>query len=186
MLLREFTPADLVAVHALLSCPQVMRFSASGPLTPAQSRKWLEGVLAAYAEHGFGKWAVVLRATSEVIGCCGPALTVIDGPPERELGYRLRPEHWGGGLATEAAAAALDHCFMHLGFTSLLGFVEPANTASARVLTKIGMTYQRGAVWRGHPVDIYAACSTQTPNPALERTPTGEDAGSACHAHLRQ
>ena len=28
-----------------------------------------------------------------------------------------------------------------------MGFVEPANTASARVLTKIGMAYQRGAVW---------------------------------------
>ena len=173
LVLREFTPADFAAVHALLSCPDVMRFSASGPFTLAQSHEWLERSLASYAEHGFGKWAVVLRATGEVIGCCGPALTVIDGPPERELGYRLRPEHWGVGLATEAAAAALGHCFKHLGFTSLLGFVEPANTASARVLTRVGMAYQRGAVWQGHAVDIYAAYPAQTPKPAPERTLRG-------------
>lgn len=165
LVLREFAPEDFPAVHALFSCPQVMRFSVSGPLTPTQSRERLDDFLRAYAEHGFGKWAIVLRATGEVIGGCGPALTVIDdegGLPARELGYRLRTEHWGRGLATEAAGAALDHCFKRLRFPHVLGFVEPANVASVRVLTKIGMRPQRNAVWHGRPVDVFVAYAPDT------------------------
>ena len=155
--LREFTAQDEAALSALFSCPAVMRFSPSGPLSAAQSRARLDEFLASYAAHGFGKWAVELRASGEVIGCCGPALAAIDGPPERELGYRLRAEHWGRGLASEAAAAALAHCFGPLRFEQLVGFVEPANTASVHVLGKLGMRYQRRALWLGHAVDIYVA-----------------------------
>ncbi|MBI5773222.1 MAG: GNAT family N-acetyltransferase [Verrucomicrobia bacterium] len=162
LLLREFVTADFPAVHALLSCPQVMEFSPTGPLSSAQCRDRLDGFITAYAEYGFGKWAIVTQELGEVIGYCGLELTAIDGPPVPELGFRLRAESWGQGYATEAARGALDHGFDILGFRDLLAFVEPANFRSVRVLTKLGFAFQRSAQWHGHPVDIFQTSNENT------------------------
>ena len=158
LVLRNFTPDDLPTLHALLSDPDVMRFSVAGP-SPSQdaTRTILDGHVASYAAHGIGKWAVALRATGEVIGYCGVAMEPVhDLTPEPELGYRLLPQFQGQGYATEAARAALDHCLTLVGLPRVLGIVEPENAASARVLVKLGMTLQGSTVWHGKNVDVYA------------------------------
>jgi RimJ/RimL family protein N-acetyltransferase len=139
-----------------------MEFSPAGPLSRAECRDRLNGFIAAYTEHGFGKWAVVIEASGEVIGYCGVELTAIDGPPVPELGFRIRADSWGQGYATEAARAALDHCFRELGFSDLVAFVEPANHRSVRVLTKLGFTFQRSSHWLRHAVDIYQTSKGNT------------------------
>ena len=135
-----------------------MRFSPDGPSASLEdTRAILEKHLASYRAHGIGKWAVALRADGTVIGHCGVAMEPVHGlTPEPELGYRLRPEFQGKGYATEAAKAALEHCLMLVGLPRILGIVEPANTASARVLLKLGLTLQGQTVWHGKTVAIYA------------------------------
>ncbi len=162
LLLREFVESDLPAIKSLLSCPRVMEFSSTGPLSDTGCRERLDDFIRAYSKDGFGKWAVVLRASGEVIGYCGPELTAIDGPPVPELGFRLRTESWGFGYATEAASGALDHCFNKLGFMDMLAFIEPANVRSRSVLTKLGFRYQRRAHWLGHVVEIFKTSDAKT------------------------
>src|SRR5207249_11006997 len=75
-------------------------------------------------EHGFGLWAVELRATGEFIGDCG--LVYVEGKgPEVEVAYHLAKEWWGRGLATEAARACLDYGFRELGLREIIAICFP-------------------------------------------------------------
>ena len=58
-----------------------------------------------------------------------------------EIGYWLGQRHWGLGLATEAARAAIDHGFLHLGLELLTGECRVINEASRHVLEKCGLHY---------------------------------------------
>ena len=68
---REFATGDLTSLAALLSDPEVMRYSWRGPLDLESSKGVLSGFQRVYREHGFGKWALHLRETGEFAGYCG-------------------------------------------------------------------------------------------------------------------
>jgi len=63
----------------------------------------------------------------------------VDGVEEVEIGYHIRRDLWGQGLATEAAQACRDYGFSQLGFDKLISLINPANIASRRVAEKNGM-----------------------------------------------
>lgn len=109
--------------------PEVMQYSL-GLKTPLWVRKWLSDCLDDYTNQGFGLWAVVEKASGNVIGNCGLShLPDIDGKPEIEIGYRLARLHWGRGYATEAARAARDHAFWTLKIPRLIALIDPPNVA---------------------------------------------------------
>ena len=54
----------------------------------------------------------------------------------------MAAEHWGKGYATEAALAAVDFAFGRLGLDELVSFTVPGNSASRRVMEKLGMTHE--------------------------------------------
>jgi RimJ/RimL family protein N-acetyltransferase len=82
--------------------------------------------------------AVVLRATDEVVG--DVILEWVSEPHEQgEIGYIIHPDHAGRGYATEACAPLLRIAFEDLRLHRVVGRVEARNTASARVLEKLGM-----------------------------------------------
>ena len=155
LVLREFQREDFRQLAPILANPQVMKFSQTGVLSVLQTQAKIEGFIAAYAKNGFGKWAVISKASHEMIGYCGIAVEIIDNRPERELGYRLEPKFWGQGLATEAASAALQYGFNQLKLPTVLGIVEPDNLVSVRVLQKLGMRYERETVFHGIKMDVY-------------------------------
>jgi RimJ/RimL family protein N-acetyltransferase len=71
----------------------------------------------------------------------GDAVLFYMAPAEHrsiELGFSFDPRHQGNGYATEAARALVDWAFAN-GFHRVYGRLEPRNTASARVLEKLGM-----------------------------------------------
>lgn len=78
-------------------------------------------------------------------------------PGERELGYRLRPDAWGKGYASEAAAALLRDAFSRPGVTRVYAHALLDNPASIRVMEKIGMTYAAPWSYRGLPGAEYEA-----------------------------
>lgn len=92
--------------------------------------------------HGFGVWALRDRATGEPIGRLGVRHIDIDGTDEVELLYGITAPRWGEGLATEAAAVAVELGFEH-GLASIVAFTLPTNGASRRVMEKTGFTYER-------------------------------------------
>jgi [ribosomal protein S5]-alanine N-acetyltransferase len=84
--------------------------------------------------------AIIHKDTLEFIGWCG-----LDQRGQARanpvLFYLLKADHWGKGLATEAARAVLDYAFGELGLARIDGGAAPENTASKRVMEKIGMMY---------------------------------------------
>lgn len=155
LILREFRPDDLAALAEILAKPEVMKFSLSGALSAVEAQAKLERFINSYREYGFGKWAVILKDTNQLIGYCGIAVERIDDQEETEIGYRFDPAYWDQGYATEAAAAALDYGVDRLKLPHILGIVERANFRSVRVLQKLGMTYERETIFYGVKMDVY-------------------------------
>lgn len=126
------------------------------PLDRGETRSWIERNVARYDTDGFGRCAVVLRATGELVGDCGLIRTTVETVPEVELGWVVRRSHWGLGIATEAAAAWRDYAFAVLALERIVSMVAEENTASRRVAEKLGMTVERPAIWGGLPMLMYS------------------------------
>jgi [ribosomal protein S5]-alanine N-acetyltransferase len=155
LILREFRQTDLLELAPILADPKVMKFSTNGINSIEQVQEKIVGFIACYQNFGFGKWAVILKESDRLLGYCGIAVDQIDGNDEKELGYRLDSKYWGQGLATEAASASIKYGFEQLNLPYVLGVVERANTASARVLEKVGMRYEKITIFRGVEMDLY-------------------------------
>ena len=140
LLLRRWTPADREPFAALNADPAVAEFL-PGPLTRAESDALLERIEADFEAHGFGLWAVEVRASAALAGFVGLSLPHFEAAftPCVEIGWRLAREHWGQGYATEAARAALDHGFGELGLREVVSFTVPANLRSIAVMQRLGM-----------------------------------------------
>ena len=156
LILREFQLEDLSQLALILANPQVMKFSPTGSLSVEQTRIKLNSFIASYKRYGFGKCAIILKECNKLIGYCGIAVELVDNVYEPEIGYRLASEFWGRGLATEAANSTIQYGFGQLKLPYILGIVEPANTASVRVLEKLGMRYERKTIFYSSILmDIY-------------------------------
>ncbi|MBI3822809.1 MAG: GNAT family N-acetyltransferase [Planctomycetes bacterium] len=141
LILREFTPDDAEAFLTLCSDPAITRF-VGGPQmkTLDQARAGLlERPIADYRKHGYGRWACVFKSTNQVIGFAG--LKYLDELKEVDIGYRFLPAYWGMGLATEASRPVIDFGFTHVKLPRILGLVDQENTASIRVLEKLGLHF---------------------------------------------
>jgi len=111
-----------------------------GPFSEAKARERLEMELAQQRLHGVQYWPIFLKEGSEHVGCCG--LRPYDLPRGvYELGFQLRAEHWGKGLATEAARSVIKYAFETLGALGLFAGHHPQNSSSKRVLEKLGLRY---------------------------------------------
>lgn len=103
-----------------------------------------------------GFLAAVERATGAVVGWFQFQET--EGRPgERELGYRLHPDVWGRGYATEGARALLADAFASPDVTRVYAHSLLDNPGSIRVMEKIGMTYGGPWSYRGLPGAEYEA-----------------------------
>jgi RimJ/RimL family protein N-acetyltransferase len=127
-----------------------------GPLDREGARHWIERNLARYEADGFGRCAVIMLETGELVGDCGLITTAVEGQPEVELGWIVRRAHWGKGIATEAAAAWRDFAFDTVGLERIVSMINAENTASRRVAEKLGMTVEREALWGDLPHLMYS------------------------------
>jgi len=101
-------------------------------------------------------WAIVLKVTGEMIGDCGIIRQEIEGESLYEIGYHLRRDLWGQGLATEAATACRNWGFAHLRVDRLISLIRPENLPSQRVAERNGMTIWKEIEWRGLRHYVYA------------------------------
>jgi ribosomal-protein-alanine N-acetyltransferase len=140
LVLRPFEEADAPSV--MFYCdPEVMRFIPGGPRDPGQLLARFPATVAnrraQWASLGFGLWAVVFKATGEVIGHCG--LQPLPDGTDVEVAYLLDKPRWGKGLATEAAVAAIRFGFETAGLEKIVAIAMPENRGSTRVMEKAGM-----------------------------------------------
>jgi RimJ/RimL family protein N-acetyltransferase len=154
LLLRPWRRAeDLDAFAAINAEEAVMRWVAPNrPLSRAESAGLLDRIVAHWDEHGFGLWAVVPReGAARCIGFAGLAIPSFLPAvlPAVEVGWRLAPEWWGRGVATEAARASVEYGFERLGLRCIVSIIDERNARSLAVAERLGM--RRGAD-RLHPV----------------------------------
>lgn len=143
LILRTWSLADAAEGFRIWSDPEVMRYISDGqPHTIERTREWLGRMIAHQQRHGFCYWAVVEKGSNQLLGSCGMA-HYLDGGPTVDFGYTLARSHWGRGLASEAAGAALRYAFENLRLPELVASVDSRNAASRRVLEKIGFVFQR-------------------------------------------
>jgi ribosomal-protein-alanine N-acetyltransferase len=164
LLLREFTPQDADALALVLADPETMRYYPA-PYDRAGIEQWIERNRRRYQDDGVGLWAMELKKAQDtavqhevqkVIGDCGIILQEVEGERLYEIGYHLRRDLWGQGLATEAAIACRDWAFAHLKADRLISLIRPENLPSCRVAERVGMTIWKEVSWRGLRHHVYS------------------------------
>lgn len=137
--LRQLEPADAPALFGLFSDPAVTRYYDLDTFTdPAEADELLERFRRRYVA-GIGiRWALEYKdAPGQAIGTCGYNLWLRDSR-RGLLGYDLGAAHWLRGLMTEALEAVLHFGFGTLDLNRAEALVFDGNTASRRLLEKLG------------------------------------------------
>jgi RimJ/RimL family protein N-acetyltransferase len=158
--LRRWGPEHAAGLAAVNAEPEVMRFLNGGtPLTRAESDAVSDRVIAHWETYGFGLWAAVEKAGERTIGFVGIShpLWFPDWAHTVEVGWRLHPEAWGRGLATEAAREALRAGFEAPHLEEIVAFIHPENHRSAAVARRLGMTLEQRVPHPGrlHDLDVH-------------------------------
>ncbi len=139
-MLREMTDDDFPALQKVISDPETMKFYPK-PYDEAGVHKWIAWCKASYARRGFGLWAVIDRATGEMIGDCGVSMQYIDDADRPEIGYHLRKDYQRQGLGKEASQAVRDYFFTHFDFDEVYSYMEPDNVPSYKTAEANGMRF---------------------------------------------
>ncbi|MFT3710801.1 MAG: GNAT family N-acetyltransferase [Archangium sp.] len=157
LLLRQWRDEDLAPFAALNADPEVMRHF-PGLLNREESDSMASRIRALIDAQGFGLWAA--EHDGRFVGFIGlnrPRFTA-HFTPCVELGWRLAREAQGRGLATEGAREVLRFARTRLTGEPRVSFTVPDNTASRRVMEKIGLThdarddFEHPNLSEGHPL----------------------------------
>ena len=143
LILRDFVSDDWPAVLAYQRDPRYLRLYEWEDRTADDVREFVQ----MFVDHQSAQprtrfqLAVTLKTDSRLIGNCGIRLNGVDSHAA-EIGYELAPDEWGHGYATEAAGAIIRFGFEELGLHRIGAWTVADNTASIRVLEKLGMTLE--------------------------------------------
>ena len=176
--LREFVEQDWAAVLAYQQDPRYLRYYPWLHRTEADARAFVEMFLGWQKETPRRRFqlAITLKVGGGLIGNCG-----IRRKPENDweadIGYELAPTQWGNGYATEAARALVDYGFEELRLDRISSWCIADNTASARVLERLGFRqegrlrsneYFKGRWW---DTLVFALLRDEWERQALDRNP---------------
>ncbi len=130
---------------------------------PQTAREDAWRVMAMFAGHwalrGYGQWAMEHADTGRLIGRAG--LWNPEGWPGVEVGWMVDSAEWGRGYASEAGRMAVDWAFTTLDLDEVISVTLPHNTASRRVMEKVGLTDTGTTVTlRGHEQVLYRITRT--------------------------
>ncbi len=140
LLLRAWRDRDAEPFAAMNADPAVAEHLVE-PLTRERSDALLSRIEDHWRQHGYGLWAVERVDDGAFVGFTGLARATFETPftPAVEVGWRLVPEYWGCGFATEAGRAALAFAFDRLGLGEVVSFTTTGNSRSRAVMERIGM-----------------------------------------------
>jgi RimJ/RimL family protein N-acetyltransferase len=129
LIVREFVADDLDMLAAVFADPAVLWWEPA-PFTREQTAAWIQETRRQYEEDGIGAYAVVIAASGELIGDCGPAYQEVEGERLPELGWDL-------------------------GLQRLWSLIAPHNERSRAVARRLDMTWERDVVWHDAPHEVW-------------------------------
>lgn len=141
--LREWDAEDESRFYEVMNRPDVMTHL-GGVQTPEEWRAAYERVVGFQRDYGHTFWILEDAGGHEILGFCGikranaPGAGSLIG--KHEIGWRLRPEAWGKGLAKEAAIVSLDLAFGEFGAPDVIATTLKENAASQGLMKRLGMT----------------------------------------------
>lgn len=137
--LRALDTRDADALFAMRADPLVMRYWSQPPWRErAQAIEYIERMQREREHVEFYPWVTALD-DDVLIGTCSLfALSREHG--RAEIGYALRREFWGRGLAQDMLALALTHAFDAIGLNRIEADIDPDNAASCRLAERLGFT----------------------------------------------
>ncbi len=154
LIIREFVQADVPARA------QLTREAFDPAHEDAASGQWIDWTTRSYREFAnlyqppYGDYAVVLKATGELIGEVGlvpstipwgvfeqPTHTLVS--PEFGLFWAVLTARRGKGYAAEAAHVIIEHAFKKLYAARIVATTERTNLASQRVMQSLGMDIRK-------------------------------------------
>lgn len=133
---------DIKAARILWGDPQVSRYiCAAGVFTEEEIEARLALECANHERFGVQYWPIFDCENDEMVGCCG--LRPVSGAADAyELGFHLRPQYWGRGLAAEGAKAVIAYAKDTLHARQLRAGHNPKNENSRHVLVdKLGFIF---------------------------------------------
>src|SRR6218665_3694991 len=142
--LRLLLDEDAAEMFALDADQRVLQYLPEAVMAePEEALKKIRYIQAQYQKNGIGRWAVIRKSDHAFLGWCG--IKKVDDATTNgrtgyyDIGYRFLPQYWGQGYAFEAAEACLRYGLDILGLEELHATVMKGNTASARIVEKLGM-----------------------------------------------
>ena len=166
LILRQWTENDIAPFAAINRNEQVMEYFPHR-LSYDETCDFYRRITDEFADSGFGLYAVELKETKEFIGYVGFHRFNFEAcfSPGTEIGWRISPEYWNRGYATEAAKACLNYARHENLFDRLYSFTAVCNRRSERVMQKIGMKYVRDflhpALPDNHPLQKHVLYSIE-------------------------
>jgi [ribosomal protein S5]-alanine N-acetyltransferase len=140
LMLRPLDAGDANALHRVSNEPGVRRYLWDDePIEEATSRDLIAQSNRTFSEEDVGLFGVRMRGREDLLGFCG--FVRLEGMKEPELLYELTQEVWGKGIATEAARACVQYAYGEVGMERVIAGADAPNTASLRVIEKLGMEY---------------------------------------------
>ena len=138
LVLSTWQPSDWIALRPIATDVEIMLYITGGvPWTDERIQLFVNRQVELFLERGFCRWKLLVKPTEEMIGFCGVGFWGDD--LETEIGWWLARQYWGRGLATEAARVALWDAFERAGLDRIISIARPANTASIRIMEKLGL-----------------------------------------------
>jgi ribosomal-protein-alanine N-acetyltransferase len=144
LLLRDFTPVDVNAVHEYQSDPRYLAHASWRTRSRADVADFLQMMIEWSLARPRVRYQLAIVRDGLVIGTCG-VRTSAPGALEGDFGCELAPAAWGQGYAAEASRAILAFGFSELRLQRIIARTTRANTAAIRLARRLGMRGEAGA-----------------------------------------
>ena len=165
LVLSTWQSSDWIALRPIATDGEVMRHITGGvPWSDERIQLFVNRQAQLFLERGFCRWKLLSKPREEMIGFCGVGFW--GDSLEPEIGWWLARQHWGRGLATEAARVALRDAFERARLDRIISIARPANTASTRIMEKLGLQMECEFEKDGIPLVRYAIHRPPKPRPA--------------------
>lgn len=145
--LRDFRPADALAVHRWFNTPQVIAglVEQRESFSEEDARRWVERAAATSGPDR--KWAVVVGDRPDPVGFT--ALYGLGRQAAPELGILIgEPDLWGRGVGSEAQRQTIARAFDELGAHRVMELILAENQRARRVVERLG--FELEGIMRGH------------------------------------
>ncbi len=159
LVIRMVKKADAQDLYELCHRPETSVFALWSPHESlAQTKEFINYQISRYRKKECMFFAVEEKASGRVVGTCS-YVSMDDDYKIAEIGYSVLSDFWNQGFATEIADALMGYAFNRIGVQRVFARVLPQNTASQRVLLKLGFQFEgtarKGYYFNGRVNDIY-------------------------------